>query len=123
LTSRLPIPVASFECTSARTVSPLPSRTSGTGFERDQARAEISAAWEQTWRGSEEGAEPAKSDGSTEIVSLSRAAISTSLHRQVGCGKRPLGIPYFEEKVAQLAIAKLLEPIYEQDFRDCSFRS
>jgi group II intron reverse transcriptase/maturase len=35
--------------------------------------------------------------------------------------KRALGIPSFEEKVAQRAIAMLLEPIYEQDFRDCSF--
>jgi RNA-directed DNA polymerase len=36
-------------------------------------------------------------------------------------GKRALGIPSFEEKVAQRAIAMLLEPIYEQVFRDCSF--
>jgi len=36
-------------------------------------------------------------------------------------GKRALGIPSFEDKVAQRAIAMLLEPIYEQDFRDCSF--
>ena len=35
--------------------------------------------------------------------------------------KRPLGIPAFEEKVAQRAIVLLLEPIYEQDFKDCSF--
>jgi group II intron reverse transcriptase/maturase len=36
-------------------------------------------------------------------------------------GQRALGIPSFEEKVAQCAIAMLLEPIYEHDFRDCSF--
>ncbi len=36
-------------------------------------------------------------------------------------GQRALGIPSFEEKVAQRAIAMLLEPIYEHDFRDCSF--
>lgn len=35
--------------------------------------------------------------------------------------KRPLGIPTFESKVAQRAIVLLLEPIYEQDFKDCSF--
>lgn len=35
--------------------------------------------------------------------------------------KRPLGIPSFEEKVAQRAIVLLLEPLYEQDFKDCSF--
>ncbi len=36
-------------------------------------------------------------------------------------GQRGLGIPTFEDKVAQRAIAMLLEPIYEQDFVDCSF--
>ncbi len=35
--------------------------------------------------------------------------------------KRALGIPSFEEKVAQRAIALLLEPLYEQDFCNCSF--
>lgn len=35
--------------------------------------------------------------------------------------QRPLGIPSFEEKVAQRAIVLLLEPLYEQDFKDCSF--
>jgi group II intron reverse transcriptase/maturase len=35
--------------------------------------------------------------------------------------QRPLGIPTFEDKVAQRAVVMLLEPIYEQDFRDCSY--
>lgn len=35
--------------------------------------------------------------------------------------KRPLGIPTIEDKVAQRAIVMLLEPIFEQDFLDCSF--
>jgi group II intron reverse transcriptase/maturase len=35
--------------------------------------------------------------------------------------RRPLGIPTFEDKVAQRAIKMLLEPIYEQDFLDCSY--
>jgi len=30
-------------------------------------------------------------------------------------------MPCFEDKVAQRAIVMLLEPIYEQDFLDCSF--
>jgi RNA-directed DNA polymerase len=34
---------------------------------------------------------------------------------------RPLGIPTFEDKVLQRAVLMLLEPIYEQDFRDCSY--
>lgn len=40
---------------------------------------------------------------------------------KAGGGERPLGIPSFEDKVAQRAIAMLLEPIYEQDFLDCSY--
>ena len=36
-------------------------------------------------------------------------------------GQRGLGIPCFEDKVAQRAIVMLLEPIYEQVFSDCSF--
>ena len=35
--------------------------------------------------------------------------------------ERPLGIPTFEDKVAQRAIVMVLEPIYEQDFLPCSF--
>lgn len=34
---------------------------------------------------------------------------------------RPLGIPTFEDKVLQRAVAMLLEPVYEQDFLDCSY--
>jgi len=35
--------------------------------------------------------------------------------------QRPLGIPTFEDKVAQRAIVMLLEAIYEQDFLSCSY--
>ena len=34
---------------------------------------------------------------------------------------RPLGIPCLEDKILQRATVMLLEPIYEQDFLDCSF--
>ena len=34
---------------------------------------------------------------------------------------RPLGIPTFEDKVMQRAIAMVLEAVYEQDFLDCSY--
>src|ERR687885_316148 len=33
---------------------------------------------------------------------------------------RPLGVPTLEDKVLQRAVVMLLEPIYEQDFLDCS---
>lgn len=35
--------------------------------------------------------------------------------------RRPLGIPTFEDKVAQRAVAMVLEAVYEQDFLPCSF--
>lgn len=40
-----------------------------------------------------------------------------------GDGKRtrPIGIPTFEDKVLQRAVAMVLEAVYEQDFLDCSF--
>jgi len=40
-----------------------------------------------------------------------------------GAGKktRPIGIPSFEDKVLQRAVLMVLEPVYEQDFLDCSF--
>ena len=34
---------------------------------------------------------------------------------------RPIGIPTFEDKVLQRAVAMVLEAIYEQDFLDCSY--
>lgn len=34
---------------------------------------------------------------------------------------RPIGIPTFEDKVLQRAVVMALEPIYEQEFQDCSY--
>jgi retron-type reverse transcriptase len=36
-------------------------------------------------------------------------------------GMRPLGIPATEDKLLQLAVKRLLEAIYEQDFLSCSY--
>jgi RNA-directed DNA polymerase len=38
-----------------------------------------------------------------------------------GSATRPLGIPTFEDKVLQRAVAMVLEAVYEQDFLDCSY--
>ncbi len=35
--------------------------------------------------------------------------------------KRPIGVPTFEDKILQRAVAMVLEAIYEQDFLDCSY--
>ena len=37
-----------------------------------------------------------------------------------GSKMRPLGIPTLEDKILQRAVLMLLEPVYEQDFLDCS---
>jgi RNA-directed DNA polymerase len=34
---------------------------------------------------------------------------------------RPLGVPTFEDKVLQRAVVMVMEPIYEEDFRSCSY--
>jgi group II intron reverse transcriptase/maturase len=45
------------------------------------------------------------------------------VHIPKGDGKetRPIGIPTFEDKVLQRAVAMVLEAVYEQDFLPCSF--
>ncbi len=38
-----------------------------------------------------------------------------------GSQRRPIGIPTFEDKVLQRAVAMVLEAVYEQSFLDCSY--
>ena len=38
-----------------------------------------------------------------------------------GVRTRPIGIPTFEDKVLQRAVAMLLDAVYEQEFLDCSY--
>jgi RNA-directed DNA polymerase len=45
----------------------------------------------------------------------------TYIPKGTGQETRPLGIPTFEDKVLQRAVLMLLEPVYEQDFLDCSY--
>ena len=49
-----------------------------------------------------------------------RSAAST-FPKATGRRPRPIGIPTFEDKVLQRAVAMILEAVYEQDFLDCSY--
>ena len=41
--------------------------------------------------------------------------------KRTGRELRPIGIPTFEDKVLQRAVAMVLEAVYEEDFLDCSY--
>jgi group II intron reverse transcriptase/maturase len=52
-----------------------------------------------------------------------RAPPVRRVHIPKGTGPqtRPLGIPTYEDKILQRAVVMVLEALYEQDFRDCSY--
>src|ERR1700738_4617688 len=52
-----------------------------------------------------------------------RAPPVRRVHIPKGTGPetRPIGIPTFEDKILQRAVAMVLESVYEQDFLDCSY--
>jgi RNA-directed DNA polymerase len=43
------------------------------------------------------------------------------IEKDGGRAKRPIGIPSLEDKILQRAVLMVLEPVYEQDFKDCSY--
>ena len=60
--------------------------------------------------------------GAHQVGPLPSTAGPPGIHPQGGAGSlRPLGLPTFEDKVAQRAIVMVLEAVYEQDFLPCSY--
>ena len=43
------------------------------------------------------------------------------IRKGTGSETRPIGIPSFADKVLQRAVQMVLEPLYEQEFLDCSY--
>lgn len=93
----------------------------------------------EAYRRTRKDAAPGVDKQSAEQFAVDLQANLASLHRRMkegtyrappvrrveipkGNGKtRPIGIPTFEDRVAQRAVAMILDAIYEQDFLDCSF--
>jgi retron-type reverse transcriptase len=40
---------------------------------------------------------------------------------KAGGGKRPLGIPVIKDRVVQIAVKIVIEPVFEADFQDTSY--
>jgi len=49
------------------------------------------------------------------------APVRRKMIEKTGGGQRPLGIPTIRDRVAQMAVKLVLEPIFEADFEDCAY--
>lgn len=72
----------------------------------------------------------AEEDGVEEFLAVLHEELKTKSYRpspvkrvyipKADGSKRPLGIPTLKDRVAQMAVVLILEPIFEADFLDCS---
>ena len=70
----------------------------------------------------ESGGQPPVAARPREVRHVPSAAGATRAHPEGRWDEtRPIGIPTFEDKVLQRAVAMVLEAVYEQDFLDCSY--
>jgi len=78
---------------------------------------QTAAAYEQNLEGNLRGLLERAKSGTYQAPPVRRVHIP----KGTGTDTRPIGIPTFEDKVLQRAVAMVLEPIYEQDFYDGSY--
>jgi RNA-directed DNA polymerase len=78
---------------------------------------QTAAAYEQDLRGNLQRLLDRAKSGTYQAPPVRRVHIP----KGTGTDTRPIGIPTFEDKVLQRAVVMLLEPIYEQDFLNCSY--
>ena len=68
------------------------------------------------------GGQPPVAARPREVRHVPSAARAAGLHPEGRWVEtRPIGIPTFEDKVLQRAVAMVLEAVYEQEFLDCSY--
>jgi len=79
----------------------------------DGATAE---AYEQNLEENLQDLEDRIKSGRYKAPPVKRAYVPKNQHE-----KRPIGIPTYEDKIAQKAIAMVMEAVYEQDFHDFSY--
>src|SRR5260221_1995079 len=60
-------------------------------------------------------------DGAKSGVYRAPPVRRVHIPKGTGSETRPIGIPTFEDKILQRAVAMVLEAVYEQDFLDCSY--
>lgn len=75
------------------------------------------AEYERELRGNLQRLLDGAKSGTYRAPAVRRVFIPKGDGRQV----RPIGIPTFEDKVLQRAVHMVLEPVYEQEFHDCSY--